>query len=86
MPEPLRLSLALGRYSHTAALLDGAITPEGAVFPCSHARHSDYHMGNLLADEIGRLWSGGPGHSACQAYIRECRGVRCACRIGTEEH
>ena len=63
-----------------------AITPEGDVFPCSHARHSDYHMGNLLEDELDRLWSGGPGHSARQAYIRKCRGVRCVCRIGTEEH
>jgi 4,5-dihydroxyphthalate decarboxylase len=32
VPEPLRLRLALGRYPHTAALLDGAIAPEGIVF------------------------------------------------------
>ena len=61
-----------------------AVTPEGDVFPCSHARHADYRMGNLLVDELDRLWSEGPGHPARRAYIDDCRGVRCACRIGAE--
>ena len=58
-----------------------ALTPEGDVFPCSHARRIDYRMGNLLSDDPNEIWSRGPGESARRRYIRACRGVRCACQI-----
>ena len=34
-----------------------AVTPEGDVFPCSHARCADYRMGNLLTECVDRIWS-----------------------------
>jgi radical SAM protein with 4Fe4S-binding SPASM domain len=57
-----------------------AVTPEGDVYPCSHARRPGYRMGNLLADGRDRLWSAGLGLAARRRYARDCRGVRCACR------
>jgi radical SAM protein with 4Fe4S-binding SPASM domain len=57
-----------------------AVTPEGDVYPCSHARRSDYRMGNLLTDERNQLWSGGPGLAGRRRYVQDCRGLRCACR------
>jgi MoaA/NifB/PqqE/SkfB family radical SAM enzyme len=59
-----------------------AVTPKGDVFPCSHARHAEYLMGNLLLDDDARIWSRGPGGSARRRYIEACLGVRCACRVG----
>jgi MoaA/NifB/PqqE/SkfB family radical SAM enzyme len=58
-----------------------AITPEGNVFPSSHARRARYRMGNLLTDEPDRIWSRGPGRLARQQYVKACRGVRCACQL-----
>jgi MoaA/NifB/PqqE/SkfB family radical SAM enzyme len=58
-----------------------AVTPEGDVFPCSHARCNAYRMGNLLTDGPDQLWSDGPGRSARQKYVGACRGVRCACQV-----
>jgi radical SAM protein with 4Fe4S-binding SPASM domain len=57
-----------------------AVTPEGDVFPCSHARRADYRMGNLLADEPDTIWSNGSGRLARKRYVEACRGVRCACQ------
>jgi radical SAM protein with 4Fe4S-binding SPASM domain len=57
-----------------------AVTPEGDVFPCSHARRAAYRMGNLLTDGLDHLWSCGTGRRARQHYIRACRGVHCACQ------
>jgi|GEM_PF-5469639 len=57
-----------------------AVTPEGDVYPCSHARCADYRMGNLLTDGRDHLWSMGTGLAARRRYVRDCRGVRCACR------
>jgi radical SAM protein with 4Fe4S-binding SPASM domain len=59
-----------------------AVTPEGDVFPCSHARCDAYRMGNLLTDEPDAIWSIGPGCWARQRYVAACRGVRCACQGG----
>ncbi len=59
-----------------------AITPEGDVFPCSHARRDEYRMGNLLSDEYDLIWSRGPGRSVRRRYMEACWGVRCVCRIG----
>lgn len=56
-----------------------AVTPEGDVFPCSHARRGGFRMGNLLSDDLDRIWSRGLGRSARRRYRRACRGVRCAC-------
>jgi MoaA/NifB/PqqE/SkfB family radical SAM enzyme len=61
-----------------------AVTPDGDVFPCSHARLVHYRMGNLLTDEPDRLWSDGPGCLARQRYVLACRGFRCACQIDAE--
>jgi radical SAM protein with 4Fe4S-binding SPASM domain len=58
-----------------------AVTPEGDVFACSHAKHPDYRLGNLLSESLETLWSGGPGHRARRRYIEVCRGVHCACQI-----
>jgi MoaA/NifB/PqqE/SkfB family radical SAM enzyme len=55
-----------------------AITPEGDVYPCSHARRPGYRMGNLLTDDAARLWSAGPAGLA--RYLGDCAGTRCACR------
>jgi radical SAM protein with 4Fe4S-binding SPASM domain len=57
-----------------------AVTPEGDVYPCSHARCADYHMGNLLTDGRDHLWSMEAGLAARRGYVRDCQGVRCACR------
>ena len=57
-----------------------AVTPEGDVYPCSHARCADYRMGNLLTDGRDHLWSMGTGLAARRRYVRDCHGVRCACR------
>jgi radical SAM protein with 4Fe4S-binding SPASM domain len=59
-----------------------AITPEGDVFCCSHARGPDYRLGNLLTDDGDIIWSRGPGRASRQRYLEACRGVRCACSIG----
>ena len=52
-----------------------AVTPEGDVFPCSHARRPAYRMGNLLTDDLDRLWSGGPG----SRHGRDTSGTAAAC-------
>jgi radical SAM protein with 4Fe4S-binding SPASM domain len=57
-----------------------SITPEGDVFPCSHARLADYRMSDLLIDDVDQIWSRGSGESARRRYIKSCRGFRCACR------
>jgi radical SAM protein with 4Fe4S-binding SPASM domain len=57
-----------------------AVTPEGKVYPCSHARSAGYRMGNLLTDGPEDLWSKGTGLVARRRSIRDCQGVRCACR------
>src|SRR5512135_1954813 len=57
-----------------------AVTPEGDVYPCSHARCADHRMGNLLTDGRDHLWSRGTGLAARCRYVRDCHGVRCACR------
>src|SRR5262249_5181902 len=57
-----------------------AVTPEGDVFPCSHARLAGYRMGNLVTDDPGRVWARGPCGAARRRYLTACRGVRCACR------
>jgi len=57
-----------------------AVTPEGDVYPCSHARCARYRMGNLLTDGRDHLWSRGTGLAARRRYVRDCHGVRCACR------
>jgi radical SAM protein with 4Fe4S-binding SPASM domain len=57
-----------------------AVTPEGDVYPCSHARVGDYRMGNLLDDSRDQLWSNGDGLAARRRYVQNCHGLRCACR------
>jgi radical SAM protein with 4Fe4S-binding SPASM domain len=57
-----------------------AVTPEGDLYPCSHARRADYRMGNLLSDQYDHLWSRGRGLAARRRYLRDCQRVRCACR------
>ena len=57
-----------------------AVTPEGDVYPCSHARCADYRMGNLIIDGPDQLWRMGAGLAARRRYARDCYGVRCACR------
>ena len=62
-----------------------AITPEGDVFPCSHARRDDYRMGNLLTERNDRIWSQDTNRSVRQQFVRACRGVRCACQVEAHE-
>jgi radical SAM protein with 4Fe4S-binding SPASM domain len=57
-----------------------AVTPEGDIYPCSHARCAGYRMGNLLTDGPEHLWSMGTGLAARRRYIGDCHGVCCACR------
>ncbi len=57
-----------------------AVTPDGGVFPCSHARVPDYQMGNLLTTDVNQIWSRGHGGSSRRRFLRACRGVRCACQ------
>jgi radical SAM protein with 4Fe4S-binding SPASM domain len=57
-----------------------AVTPEGDVYPCSHQRRPEYRLGNLLTDDLERLWSAGQGRAARRRYVRDCRGVACPCR------
>ncbi|HZW33832.1 MAG TPA: radical SAM protein [Isosphaeraceae bacterium] len=58
-----------------------AITPEGEVFPCSHARSTAYRMGNLLTDGSDQIWSEDPGRAARRQYIGASQGVRCTCQV-----
>jgi MoaA/NifB/PqqE/SkfB family radical SAM enzyme len=46
-----------------------AVTPEGDVYPCSHARGAGYRMGNLLTDGPDDLWSRGTGLAARRRYV-----------------
>jgi len=55
-----------------------AVTPEGDVYPCSHARYSEYYLGNLLKDDLADLWCPGAGR---QRYAADCQGVRCPCQV-----
>ncbi|HEX5271202.1 MAG TPA: radical SAM protein [Gemmataceae bacterium] len=57
-----------------------AVTPEGDVYPCSHQRRPEYRMGNLLTDDLERLWAMGSGHAGRQRYLCDCRGTICPCR------
>ncbi|HKI32942.1 MAG TPA: radical SAM protein [Gemmataceae bacterium] len=57
-----------------------AVSPEGDVYPCSHQRRPEYRMGNLLTDDLTRLWSEGTGRAVRRRYRRDCRGVRCPCQ------
>jgi MoaA/NifB/PqqE/SkfB family radical SAM enzyme len=61
-----------------------AVTPEGDVYPCSHARRPVYRMGNLLTDESERLWDATTGRGGLACYLRDCAGTRCACRATAE--
>jgi radical SAM protein with 4Fe4S-binding SPASM domain len=56
-----------------------ALTPEGDVYPCSHAREPGYRMGNLLRDDYARLWNSGPGRQGREHYRNDCRGAACPC-------
>jgi radical SAM protein with 4Fe4S-binding SPASM domain len=58
-----------------------AVTPEGDVYPCSHLRLPGYRMGNLLHDEMARLWTAGPGWQGRQRYRQDCEGTACPCRL-----
>lgn len=57
-----------------------AITPDGEVYPCSHARRPEYRMGHLLEDDLETLWLTGQGRKGRQLYERACQGVLCPCR------
>jgi radical SAM protein with 4Fe4S-binding SPASM domain len=61
-----------------------AVTPEGDVYPCSHQRRPEYRLGNLLTDDLERLWSAGQGLAARRCYLRDCRGVACPCQGGAQ--
>jgi radical SAM protein with 4Fe4S-binding SPASM domain len=56
-----------------------AITPNGDVFPCSHAHWRNLHMGNLLRDDADQIWLDGPGLSARRRYRKMCCGTTCPC-------
>ncbi|MBX6312434.1 MAG: radical SAM protein [Isosphaeraceae bacterium] len=59
-----------------------ALSPEGDVYPCSHARRRpDYRMGNLLRDDFRHLWPSGMGPPGRRRYLADCRGVRCPCGL-----
>jgi radical SAM protein with 4Fe4S-binding SPASM domain len=58
-----------------------AVTPEGDVYPCSHARLPAYRMGNLLSDDCRRLWAAGRGQEGRLRYLGDCTGTACPCRL-----
>ena len=58
-----------------------AITPLGDVYPCSHARWENLHMGNLLRDELDQIWRAGRGQAARARYGKMCRGTTCPCSM-----
>ena len=60
-----------------------AVTPEGDVYPCSHARHPEYRMGHLSTDDLNDLWRDGTGRAARESFQRDCAGERCPCGTGT---
>ena len=62
-----------------------AVTPEGDVFPCSHARHAP-SIAWATSWPMSSIGSGreGPGIRLAGPTSSDCRGVRCACRIGAE--
>ena len=43
-----------------------------------------YRMGNLLTDDLERLWAKGPGRASRLRYLCDCRGAECPCRVGVE--
>jgi MoaA/NifB/PqqE/SkfB family radical SAM enzyme len=58
-----------------------AVTPEGDLYPCSHQRRPEYHLGNLLTDDLEQVWSSGAGWLGRQRYARDCAGVDCPCGV-----
>jgi MoaA/NifB/PqqE/SkfB family radical SAM enzyme len=68
-PEPKVLGCG-GAQRHVA------LTPEGDVYPCSHARRPGFAMGNLLTDEPRAIWAGQRGSVR---YLAACEGERCPC-------
>lgn len=63
-----------------------AITPNGDVFPCSHARRNDLRMGNLLRGELDQIWRAGQGQVARRQYGELCCGTTCPCHNQIEHH
>jgi radical SAM protein with 4Fe4S-binding SPASM domain len=72
-PEPEVLGCG-GAQRHVA------VTPNGDVHPCSHQRRPEYRLGNLLTDDLARLWSRGEGLAGRQRYLGDCRGMHCPCQ------
>jgi radical SAM protein with 4Fe4S-binding SPASM domain len=56
-----------------------AVTPDGDVYACSHARRPEYRLGNLLTDTGEQLWQTGQGRAGRRRYLEDCDGTRCAC-------
>jgi MoaA/NifB/PqqE/SkfB family radical SAM enzyme len=73
-PEPNVLGCG-GAQRHVA------LTPEGDVYPCSHARRPGYAMGNLLADDPSTIWA--PSQGAAR-YLAACQGERCPCSLAPD--
>jgi radical SAM protein with 4Fe4S-binding SPASM domain len=61
-----------------------AVTPEGDLYPCSHQRRPEYRLGNLLADDLERVWATGAGWEGRRRYLRDCQGVCCPCQAEGE--
>jgi radical SAM protein with 4Fe4S-binding SPASM domain len=59
-----------------------ALTPEGDLYPCSHARCPEYYLGNLLNDDLADVWDTGTGRAGRLRYAAGCQGVRCPCQKG----
>ena len=66
-PEPEVLGCG-GAQRHVA------VSPEGDVYPCSHQRRPEYRLGNLLTDDLERLWSKGSGLAGRQRYLATAGG------------
>jgi radical SAM protein with 4Fe4S-binding SPASM domain len=56
-----------------------AITPDGDIYPCSHACWTNLCMGNLLRDKLDQVWRAGHGQVARGRFEKLCRGTTCAC-------
>ena len=56
-----------------------AISPVGDVYPCSHARATNLHMGNLLRDGLDEVWQDGRGQAARRRFEELSCGTTCPC-------
>jgi len=63
-----------------------ALTPDGDVYPCSHARRAEFKLGNLLTGDFPKWANGKTTARNISRFLARCRGYRCACRSNSCEN